>query len=350
MLGDQISTLYSRYERQRESIETEEATKNALVMPFISALGYDVFDPSEVVPEVTADVGTKKGEKVDYGLYVNGVLSILIECKSCHTKLDYTHASQLFRYFSATDARFAILTNGIEYRFYSDLDKENRMDESPFFTFNAADYDDAALRELERFKKDQYDTDDILGKASDLKYLNLLRSYLKEQFESPSEDFVRYLGKQVFPGKMTQSVFEMFQGVTKRAIDQTLKLHMRARFRDVLDDEVQTHDDFEENTQEPNQKHDIETTDEELLGFQIVQAIGAEITDPKRIYIRDAKSYCAVLFDDNNRKPLVRLHFGAQKKKVSFFDSEEQEFCDIDAVIDLYSHKKRILDAIRRYL
>jgi hypothetical protein len=62
---DQIKALSNQISKRSERLETEEATKNAHVMPFIKALGYDIFNPEEVVPEFTCDVGTKKGEKVD---------------------------------------------------------------------------------------------------------------------------------------------------------------------------------------------------------------------------------------------------------------------------------------------
>ena len=125
---DQVRSIAARAEKQLSKIRTEEATKNALVMPLISALGYNVFDPSEVIPEFIADVGVKKGEKVDYAILKNGKVVILFECKAATVSLDDCHASQLYRYFSVTDARVAVLTNGLDYRFYSDLEQPNRMD------------------------------------------------------------------------------------------------------------------------------------------------------------------------------------------------------------------------------
>ena len=101
----------------KENIQTEEATKMAFIAPFLNLLGYDVFNPSIVVPEFVADVGSKKGEKVDYAIMDNGKPLILIEAKSVHENLD-NHNNQLVRYFTVTDAKFGILTNGIEYRFF----------------------------------------------------------------------------------------------------------------------------------------------------------------------------------------------------------------------------------------
>ena len=114
-LATKLLELEKRTAQHRELLLTEEAAKTALVMPFLQALGYDVFNPAEVVPEFTADVGIKKGEKVDYALCIDGRVNILIECKPSTIDLDLKHASQLYRYFSTTDARVAVLTNGVVY-------------------------------------------------------------------------------------------------------------------------------------------------------------------------------------------------------------------------------------------
>ncbi len=114
---EKIAALIQRLPKLANHLQTEEATKNALVMPFIAALGYDVFNPKEVVPEFTADVGTKKGEKVDYAIMRDGETIILIECKKANGDLSQENMSQLHRYFTVTKARITILTNGIHYRY-----------------------------------------------------------------------------------------------------------------------------------------------------------------------------------------------------------------------------------------
>lgn len=352
MLEEAIKGLAAKHVAQKDIVATEEGTKNALVMPFLAALGYDVFNPAELIPEFTADVGTKKGEKVDYAIMSNDTPVVLIECKSCNIDLNSSHTSQLFRYFSVTDARFSILTNGVEYRFYSDLDKQNCMDDRPFLSFNIHDFDDNGLSELAKFGKDKFDTDSILDTASSLKYLNLLKVYLKQQFDEPTEEFVRFVGKQVFKGKMTQSVYEMFQGLTKRAAGQVVSDRMRRRIKDVFDED-QTTIEEEQATMETADAaafSGIETLEDELLGHRIIQAIVAESVDPDRVAIRDAKSYCAILFDDNNRRPLVRLHFNSTVKRVSFFDQSEEEIIQVNSVADLYRFKDRVLATVHTYL
>jgi predicted type IV restriction endonuclease len=187
---DKIRELSARIPKQLEYIQTEEATKNALVMPFISALGYKVFDPIEVTPELCADVGVKKGEKVDYAILREGEPIILFECKHHAADLGKVHASQLYRYFSVTEARFSVLTNGLAYWFYTDLEAPNKMDEKPFFEFNMLDIKESAVEELKKFSKSVFDLDNILTTASELKYTREITRLLVEQMQEPTEEFV----------------------------------------------------------------------------------------------------------------------------------------------------------------
>jgi hypothetical protein len=168
---DHIRDLSIRIQKQKAGIQTEEATKNAFVMPFINALGYNVFDPTEVTPELIADVGTKKGEKVDYAILKDGQPTILFECKWCGCNLDSEDASQLYRYFSVTPARFGILTNGITYRFYSDLESQNVMDAKPFLELDLLDIKEPLVEEVKKFSKSAFELDNILVTASELKYM-----------------------------------------------------------------------------------------------------------------------------------------------------------------------------------
>jgi len=180
---DKVRELAARIPGQREHIRTEEACKSALVMPFINALGYNVFDPREVTPELVADVGTKKGEKVDYAILRDGKPIMLFECKPCGCDLDLAHASQLYRYFSVTEARFGILTNGINYHFYSDLEAPNKMDAKPFLEINMLSLDDIAITELTRFSKAAFDVSSILATASELKYMKEIKRVLAGEMQ-----------------------------------------------------------------------------------------------------------------------------------------------------------------------
>jgi hypothetical protein len=210
-LATKLAELEQRTAQHRELLLTEEAAKTALVMPFLQALGYDVFNPAQVIPEFTADVGIKKGEKVDYALCIDGRLSILVECKPSTAALDLKHASQLFRYFATTDARVAVLTNGVVYQFYSDTEQPNRMDDKPFFVFSLDAIRKSDIPTLERFTAADFSVDAIVAEAGRLKFQSLLRIELEKEFAAPSEEFVRLMAGRVQSGRVTSTIKEQVQ-------------------------------------------------------------------------------------------------------------------------------------------
>src|SRR5690606_6006910 len=232
---DQLRMLASRISTTRDMIQTEEATKNAMVMPFIQALGYNVFDPLEVTPELVSDVGTKKGEKVDYAILKDGQPIMLFECKKAGGDLSINHAGQLFRYFHVTAARFGVLTNGLIYRFFTDLEQPNKMDEKPFFEFNILDFKDRDVDELKKFAKSAFDLDTILTTANDLKYTRAIQNRLAEWMASPPEDFVRLISGELIGSKrFTPIVKDQFTLITKRAFEQLLGEKINDRLKGAM--------------------------------------------------------------------------------------------------------------------
>ena len=206
---DCCKQLAERVSKLKEQIATEEATKNAFIMPFIQMLGYDVFDPTEVIPEMDCDLIKKKGEKIDYAIMKDGEPIILIECKHWQQNLSL-HDNQLQKYFVASKAKFGILTNGIIYRFYTDLVKENIMDSTPFLEINMETLRDSQIEELKKFHKSYFDIDNILSTANELKYIYELKKSVKEEFASPSPDFVRFFAKKAYEGIITQKILDQF--------------------------------------------------------------------------------------------------------------------------------------------
>lgn len=170
---ESLNQVAAKVRDLKEGIETEEATKNAFIMPFIGqVLGYDVFNPTEVVPEFTADVGVKKGEKVDYALVHDGQVQILIECKKIGVPLSLENASQLYRYFAVTNARIGVLTNGQVWNFYMDIDEPNRMDSKPFLVLDLLDIDPTIIPALQKLTKPAFDLDSIASSAEELKFIS----------------------------------------------------------------------------------------------------------------------------------------------------------------------------------
>ncbi|RNM30670.1 endonuclease [Absicoccus porci] len=356
-LQEQMYQLSERIKSLKDSIQTEEATKQSFILPFFQILGYDVFNPLEFVPEFTADVGIKKREKVDYAILREGQPIILIEAKSCNEKLD-NHDSQLFRYFGTTKSRFAILTNGIEYRFYSDLDQPNVMDSKPFYTLNMEELSDQSISYLKNFISDNLNISSILGTASDLKYLGLLKTAFKNVVENPSDDFIRLiLNDGVYDGLKNQRVIEKFRPLTKRAINQYINDQMSNKFKETLanansETEADTSDNktADEDEAEPV-KSKIVTTYDELNAFAIVKAILRKNVSGSRITYKDTESYFGVLFDNNTRKWICRIHLDSRKKYIEISDENKKSVRhDINSLDNIYDLEDELLKSLQKYL
>ncbi|AIT79123.1 type I restriction endonuclease [Novosphingobium pentaromativorans] len=338
-----IAELQARLRQHREILETEEAAKTTLVMPFLRALGFDVFNPAEVKPEFTCDVGTKKGEKVDYALCVSGEVTVLVECKPVNGDLSIKHASQLFRYFAATDARVALLTNGVVYKFFTDSDKANMMDEKPFFTFNLDEYRKSDLRHLSAFQKAEFDVERIVAQAGTLKLQSQVMAELKKEFAEPSEEFVRVVASRLHDGMLTKQVREKYQGAITQAIGAIIRQGIDERLQNAM-----TRNDDPEPADEPAPESDgIETTQVEIDGFNIIRAICSKSVNPERIVMRDAKSYCAVLLDDNNRRTIARLHFNSPTARyLGLFSGKDEERYSVTGPTDIYQHSDALLGRV----
>lgn len=347
-LAPQLQQLAERIPRQLPHITTEEATKNSLVLPFIAALGYNVFDATEVTPELTADVGVKKGEKVDYAIQRDGKPIMLVECKVSGTDLDEAHTSQLYRYFTVTDARFAVLTNGVHYRFYTDLEERNRMDSKPFLEVDLLDLSDAVLRELEKFHAEAFDQERILETASDLKFTRQIKQAFSAELSDPSEDFVRLFASKVYSGRLTQSVMEQFTKLTRQALREFISERVSDRLKSALATESKVSAAEAEDGAQP--EDELETTEKEWQGYFIVKAIVSKVVSSGRVAIRDQKSYCSVLLDDNNRKPICRLWFNSAQKYLGTFDAEKNETRNaIGTIDDIYNFEDELRETALRY-
>lgn len=344
--NERLNALSNKIKQQINAIETEEATKTAFVMPFIhNVLGYDVFDPMEVTPEFVCDVGTKKGEKIDYAIIKNNEVQILIECKKIGEPLNVNHASQLFRYFHVTNARISILTNGQVYKFFTDLDAPNKMDEKPFLEVDLLEIDENVIPELNKLTKSSFDLESIINSAGELKYVSQIKKILHTQLITPEDEFVKFFASRVYDGIITQKVRELFLTLTKKAASQYVNDQVNERLKSAITGTapLTTSTEPEQSSEESSNtvakdENDIVTTLEELEGFHIVKAITRAVLDAPRITHRDNKSYFGILVDDNNRKPLCRLHFNRSQKYIGLFDIDKNETRHpIATVDDIYS-------------
>lgn len=342
---DDIKQFSQRILEIKDTISTEEATKMSMIVPFFQLLGYDVFNPNEFCPEYTADVGTKKAEKVDYAILINSIPEILIECKWCGDNLS-KHDSQLFRYFAASSAKFAILTNGIKYRFFTDLEASNIMDLTPFLEVDLENLKDASINELKKFSKETFDKDSIFSTASDLKYSGLIKEWLKLQTEDVSDEFAKAILSSVYNGIKTQKIIDKFKPIIKKTFTSFINDIVNQKITSALAPDT---DDTEE-TKEVQNESKIITTPDELQAFNIVLAILAEETDISNISYRDTESYFGILYKNNNRKPICRLNLDTKKKQIMIPDSNKNftRFY-IDSITDLFKYKKQLINVLKFY-
>lgn len=298
--SEQLSQFASRISQLKDSIATEEATKTSLILPFFQLLGYDVFNPFEFVPEFTADIGTKKGEKVDYAIMIDNDPIILIEAKPVNTELSTKHTNQIFRYFSVTKARFAILTNGIVYRFYSDIEETNKMDTSPFLEINLLHMKNEYINELKRFQKNSFDIKGILSKASDLKYTAMIKNEIIAQFTNPSDQLIRLLlKKDIYNGVKTQTVLDKFRIIIKASFNE----YVSDLFNDRLQNAIIS--DSSNDSKEIHKNQEPQLTKSELALLKYITKL---IDTNEDITFHKTSRYTSMQIGTNSRKWICRIY------------------------------------------
>jgi len=354
-----VRRLATKVAELKDEISTEEATKNAFISPFIRVvLGYDIFDPREVIPEYVADVGRKRGEKVDYAIKSGEEFRFLIECKKIGSPLDLDHATQLVHYFNVTDTEFAILTNGEVYEFYTQLDAANRMDEKPFMTLDLGNIDARIFPHLEKCTRQNFDAETITQVAEHLKNVSEVKKELAANLKAPRDEWVRLLAGGVAPKRMTAQKLDYFREVVMTATREFLNDEASKRLRNAQDlDEGRAVPAPLVDSRSPvpaakveeldASTRDVDTTDDEIQGLAIVRAIACRHVGIDRVVMRDQKSYCSILFDDNNRKPIARLHFNSKNYRIGLFDTEKNEVLHpIDSVEGIYGFAAEISERV----
>ncbi len=346
---EKVKGFTERIEKLKGSINTEEATKTSLIMPFFSLLGYDVFNPTEFTPEFIADVGIKKGEKVDYAITLNGQVTILIEAKSITENLQ-KHGSQLFRYFGTTQAKVGILTNGIIYKFYTDLDEENKMDITPFLEIDLTDLKDVDIVELKKFCKDNFDLNTIIVSATNLKYTSSIEKVLANEFNEPSDDFIRLiLNEGVYDGVKTQNVIDKYRPILKKSINHYINTLMNKKLQNALNNSTESN--VEEDNLNVEDDDGIVTTDEELESYYIIKSILAEYIDPKKLYYKDTYSYFGILYENKVTKWICRVFLKESVKFVVIPDKDKNDVrYEIESISDLYKLKQPLKERLETFI
>lgn len=353
-LIDHLQTLAARAEQTGSSLTNEEATKMALIAPFIQALGYDIFNPTEVKPEFAADLpGIKQGERVDYAVLEDGHPKILLEAKAYTADLKTTEKGQLSRYFQATRARIGILTNGKTFLFFSDLDRPNLMDERPFAEIDLFDLKAAPLEQIKQLSKSMFDLDTLLSTAERLKYLRGVKEELRRELAEPSDWMVKEMARRVHTAERVSSqLVEKFTPIVVDAIKAVISDRINERLSSAMETEKAAQPEADEapEAEESTADNGLEFTEEEREGLYTIRAICASEVEPSRLTEKDTKHYCNVLLDGNSWKSICRMHFNGPRKRLEIFDGAEPKFVQLEKVSDIYQHNDRIRASLRAKL
>lgn len=353
---DQIKQFSKRVESLQDSLSTEEATKTSLIMPFFSLLGYDVFNPQEFTPEFTSDYGVKKGEKVDYAILNNGEPIILIECKWIGESLN-KHGAQLFRYFSTTNAKFGILTNGRVYQFFTDLDESNKMDVKPFLEIDMLNLKDTQVAELKKFHKQNFDVDAIFDSASELKYSNEFRNIFAALLQNPSDEFVRMFLSETYDGKCTQKVVDKFKPVLRKTLNNYIAELMNDKIKTALSTQEEAEKDVHASNEEvedesKENENKINTTQEELEAYFLIKNILKKTTgNPDDITYKDNERYMAILYKNKTTKWICRIYFNQSKKFITIpNEDKKEERININNVYEIENYSSKLESALKNYM
>ena len=331
--------------KRHELCNTEEASKTSLILPFFrDVLGYDVDDPSSFIPEYVSTPGSKKDQRVDYAIINDGKPEVLIEAKWNGYTLD-GYETQLFNYYSATSAKLGILTNGVIYRFFGDLDSDNRMDVSPFKEINMLALTDKDIDDLYLFQHELFNIDAIVDSAAEMKYSADISAMLDRIFTDPDNDFTAFIMKRVYSGKKTAKSAKNFQAIVKRSIDQYLSDKVAAAI--AAEKEA-------EKAANPSQEDDrIVTTQEEMEAYYIVRSLLYPSVPLSRIQYKDCRSYFAVLIDGKATQWVCRFYPSNDAMWQVHFptdDPKKPEKISITSNDDLYTYQNRLQTSASKYL
>lgn len=295
----QIRILSEKILKLKETINTEEATKTSFILPLFQILGYDIFNPQELAAEVISDIGSKKGEKVDYVLFKDKSPIIVVECKKWSEDLN-SHINQLIRYYHTSKVKFGLLTNGIEYRFFTDLEQSNIMDQEPFFKFNILDFTENDLDTLILFSKNSFTEKNIISTAENLKYLSKIKNVILNELQNPSKEFSDLLIRKIYGGRITTKVFESYSSLINKALEEL----------------------FPKESIEEEKGSSIITTDEELTFYNFIIKEFPEYT-PQLSY-KDFKGHFSVIINGSSRQCVAKAHFNGKKKYIVLFDGDNE--------------------------
>ena len=334
---------------RKDNVPNEESTKASLILPFFRLLGYDTENPKEVAFEYVADLGEGKSEKVDVALLYNGKADVVVECKPYRADLGKYHG-QLFKYFVAARARFGILTNGVEYRFYTDLDNANLMDAAPFLVVDLLDIKESQVPELKKFCRDRFSVSAITSSAEKLKYTRSFQKTLAGELKRPSDSLVRHFLAACHSGVKTQQLVEKYRPVLKRVVDNQINEILEARMNLVIHPERSVPGGLT-HPAPASSGSQIVTTGEEIEAYCLVKQALSGMVEARDISYKDTGSYFGVLYAGNTWKWICRFRFSSTSKVLILPDADKNEVkIELRDVYEIPRYADKLQEVLRRYL
>lgn len=319
--------------------QSEETTKQALVLPFLNLLDFNPFDPLKVKAEFGADLpGIKNNERVDYALFSDGHPVMFIEAKSYTEKLT-NHTGQIARYFNATPGvTISALTNGREWRFYTDLKNQNVMDDVPFLTFDLANVTEADAEQLARFRYGQFHPDRLRSFAEERVYLNRFKEVIETLLKEPDADFVRLIATRAsLAAKLTGRFIETITPLIKQSVADAISKMVVSGLSSpppvpttVELAAAPPPADSDADIVDPNNPKIVTTAAERKI-LSIVQMILEGQVDAEGVVGKDTESYYAVLFQGKTNRWLLR-YVGDRHRPLVYF------------IIDLSDEHKALIE------
>jgi len=333
---EELRLFSNRIMQIKDKIQTEEAVKTSIILPFFHLLGYDIFNPEEFIPEYTTDVGIKKGEKIDYVIMNDLSPVLLIEVKNCPDKNLKRHVSQLFRYFAVSKARYGMLTNGFSFIFYTDLDEKNIMDTESFFQFDILNLSDKDITEIIKYTKSNFNVDEIHESASGLRYLNKIKQLIITQSKKPSDAFVNYILGEMNIGRKTKTLVDTFRGYTKSSL------------KNLIVDNGQTINK-DNSLQIEKIENQLTLTQIETESFYIVKSILRKIINPDIITFTNCEEYFTIILENNSENWICKISIKSKREISLPHNNEEGEITyEFDSIDDLYELDKEIMDIAKK--
>ncbi|NNH39605.1 type I restriction endonuclease [Acinetobacter terrae] len=324
---NKLQSHIDHVKRVGEHCSTEETTKQALILPLLDILGFSPYDPTKVLAEFAADFpGVKSTERVDYALYCNGQPVMFIEAKPYAANLT-NHAPQLSRYFnSSLGVTIGAITNGKEWRFFTDLINTNVMDEKPFLTVDFTKHKAEELVQLAEFRHDNFHVEKLRYFAEENQYIQQFKTVIKRSINEVDIDFVRYVAQQAEIQRQLNTKFlETIQPFVKQAVEQAISDTVVKGLSSPTIITAQTIEPKPEQNAEQvidhgfkdivNSDNDkiITTKDEQEL-FRIV----SELFPESDLSTRDTESYYSVLYQNKSNRWLFRYDVNRKRPTIQF--------------------------------